>query len=396
MSLTKSVTLEPGQSQPVSFHYTPPAAGTYSVVVNGLSGSFSTKAEVGRIYGYVYGDSLPLSGATVIINGYTDVTDYKGAFEFRDLPFGDYVMRAAAEGYRSYNIPIKLRSESMGLEITLRAVAPPAYTPIQVVDLDSDNNEVVGGEDEAAFLQAHPSIKGDPSYDRQFDANFDGVIDNKDYDCFYQTLGKDLNAIRSSIKTGIHEHLVWPDGWDAYMVALNKDKVEEFTGHALEEGWISVRHHPYVKPGYHCWMFGAETALAAYKALGYGCLLTAMEATVGRHCYNIFWMGGDWHDLNNWYIVEPQSGRLIGSAGREDLPDMYHTVWIQFWDYVGPGLEVPGARSIYYHYLHVDYEAKIVTFGVATDYYFSFELYPVHGRGLEDQLPDLFDRAFMI
>lgn len=39
-TLTKEVTLNPGQSQPVSFQVTPQEVGTYSVNVDGLTGSF--------------------------------------------------------------------------------------------------------------------------------------------------------------------------------------------------------------------------------------------------------------------------------------------------------------------------------------------------------------------
>ncbi len=224
---------------------------------------------------------------------------------------------------RLYNVSVD------GLSGSFRAVAPPELIAIQIVDLDTNNNGVVGSEDEAAFLAAYGSRKGEPDYDRQLDANFDGIIDSRDYDIFYRTLGKILDVIRDSIKTGIYEYLVWPDGSDAYLVALNRDRVQEFTGFRDMEGWTSIRHHPYIPNNdtkYICGMFGMDTSVASYKGLGYGCLLFAGSML---HGYNIFWLGGDWHNLNNWYILEPQNGKVF-CAGAPNLLSMYQTQSISF------------------------------------------------------------------
>lgn len=55
--LTKSVTLNPGQSQQVPFQVTPQSAGQYSVDVDGLSGSFTAvppAAPSGRMGKWTY------------------------------------------------------------------------------------------------------------------------------------------------------------------------------------------------------------------------------------------------------------------------------------------------------------------------------------------------------
>lgn len=279
--------------------------------------------------------------------------------------------------------------------LTKPAKAAPLLV-IQVVDLDSDNNGIVDEEDEAAFLAAYPSTERDLNYDRQFDANFDDVIDNKDYDIFYHTMGKNLNIIRDSIKTGVYEHLTWPDGWNAYLVALNKDKIDEFTGwgHLDKEGWISVRHHPYYpySPeyyGYVCRHSAFDTAVAAYRGLGYGCLLFSYSP---KHAYNIFWVGGDWHDLNNWYILETQSGGVFPAGRDHGAP--YQTELIMFFDYMEPGIPSRSDKTFNGHCLNVDYEARTVSFGNITRR--GVKLYSIRGPGIEEPPPSSFDRAYLV
>lgn len=263
---------------------------------------------------------------------------------------------------------------------------------IEIVDLDINNNGIVDGEDEAAFLAAYGSIEGEPNYNRQLDANFDGVIDDRDYSIFYNTIGKHLSNIRDSIKTGIYERLVWPDGWDAYLVALNEGMVQEFTGYG-RDGWISIQHHAYTWPWpgiYACTQFGLDTAVAAYKALGYGCLLRAYNF---GHFYNIFWVGGDWHDLNNWYILEPQNGQIF-CATQPGLPSMYQTTRIDFFDHAKTW--AGGTKTIYHHSLVADYVAKTVHF--IPEWYSDpgHCLYQIHGAGLEEPIPDWFDKAYLV
>ena len=261
---------------------------------------------------------------------------------------------------------------------------PPPSTTIQVVDLDANNNGIVDAEDESAFLTVYPSVEGDPKYDRQFDANFDGVIDNKDYAIFSQTMGKNLNAIRDNIKTGIYEYLVWPDGWDASLTALNKDMVQEFTGRGVgKTGWISIQLHPYILPDYYCQVFSVDTAVAAYKGLGYGCLLFAGS---GEHSYNTFWVGGDWRDLNNWYILEPQNGAIYSAVA--NLPSTYQTKKIYFLDYSAPYPYGEHKLRIYGHTLIIDHELGRLDFASGS---YGYPAYRV-----EEPMPDVFDRAYLV
>ncbi len=297
--VTHNATLQPGESEQVTFETVPQEAKVYHVTVNGLAGSF-----------------------------------------------------------------------------TATAVAGPSYLPIEIVDLDSNDNDIVDQADEAAFLNAFGSVKGNPNYRRQFDADFDGKIGSNDYDIFYGTLGKNLKTIRNNVKTGIIQHLVWPDGWDASIIALNKDRIREFTGG--EEGWISVHHHPFIYNVYTCQQFTVDTAVAAYKALGYGCLL---PATGKNHAYNIFWTGGDWRDLNNWWILSPQSSQF-GACAASPLSAAYQTTDIHFFDYCYEEEEYIEINS---HRLMVSYEEKRVDFSPG--------LSGLMGAGCEEPIPEVFDRT---
>ena len=246
-----------------------------------------------------------------------------------------------------------ITEEQMQQVFTLHMNTYKEYPPIEVVCLDSNNNGVVDEEDEANFLAAYPSNKGDGRYQRRFDANIDEVINSIDYAIFYGTLGKELRVIRNRVKTSIYEHLVWPDGWDIYIVALNKDRVTEFIGSFGEskEGWIDVRHHTYSFPSYICQQFAVDTMVAAYKGLGYGCLLGASSVTDGySHAFNVFWAGGDWRNLNNWWVIEPQQGTFIGSVGDSNLPGIYQPVLIYIPDFLIPGTNDIAIRTLIPNY----------------------------------------------
>lgn len=343
----------------------------------------------------------------VTVNGFTAYTAHYrpdigyGSYQFKELEPGEYIVSFERFGYEPLTLTKTLYSGENRLDIEMIPLSPELL-PIQVVDLDSNNNGVVDEEDETAFLAAYGSKEGDPDYDRQFDANFDGIIDDWDYNTFYRTLGKNLSAIRNSIKTGIYEHLVWPDGYkpylyeqwvwpggyDAYLVALNKDTVEEFTGYGLtKDGWISVLRHPSRYGAYVCANFAMDTATAAYRGLGYGCLLFSKSMT---HGYNIFWIGGDWRDLNNWYILEPQYGKVF-CAAKANLSSIYQTVGI-FFPYSSCKFVLPGfSPGIFAPHLAVDYEQKLVTYG---------DSWGGHCTGQqaynEEPIPIKFNRAFMV
>lgn len=263
----------------------------------------------------------------------------------------------------------------------------PDYIPIKVVSLDANHNGVVDSGDEAMFLAVMDSVKGDTRYDRQFDANFDGIINLSDKMIFNETIGKVLEGIRNWIKTVTFTLLTWTDGWSANLVALNKNMIKEFTGLEPvgggnpEHGWISVREQVYRSPssgdpGYYCVQFSIDTMVAAYKALGYGCLLLGISVE-GGHAYIIFWTGGDWHDLSNWQLLEPQAGRLWGlSAADPALSTMYKTSRIYFFDYSDGPL-------LYAHVLDVNYAYGIIDYGSGGH---------IRITGCEEPFPAVFDR----
>lgn len=255
-----------------------------------------------------------------------------------------------------------------------------AFLPMEVVDLDSNNNGVVDRQDKRNFAAASGTSEGDPDYERRFDANFDGVIDGEDRAILDKTMGKRLGDIRASIKKGLSERLVWPDGWEAYLCAVDPDAVQQFTGHPSKEGWISVRYHPYIGPGeYVCLHYAVDTMVAAYKCLGYGCL---MEAGGYGHAYILCWLGGNWRDLGNWMLVESETGDMF-SAAKEELPSVYQTTSIFFPDWFEPKENL--ADVLHGHTLKVDYDAKTVDFG-GTDQ-------AIGVTGLEEPVPDTFDRT---
>jgi len=272
-----------------------------------------------------------------------------------------------------------VESERKHIDFSLNPLFILEYPPIEVVDLDSNNNDIVDGGDEANFLSSYGSRKGDSRYSRQFDANFDDIINELDYEIFYKTLGKRLDIIRNDIKTGIYEHLIWSDGWDAYICTLNKDAVIEFVGIDVREGWISIRNHPYTlgETLYYCQMFASDTAVASYKGLGYGCILPASSAA---HAYNIFWSGGDWCNLANWWFYEPQGG-LIKNAASPELPSQYRTTRIWLPEKCAWGI-------LYSHILATDYASRTVDYGEF--------MQGIDARNNEEPAPSTFNRMLGI
>ncbi|MBA7580916.1 hypothetical protein ES708_22814 [subsurface metagenome] len=70
----------------------------------------------------------------------------------------------------------------------------------------------------------------------------------------------------------------------------------------------------------------------------------------------------------------------------------YRTWDIDFFDYAK--MKADGRIGIYHRRLNVDYEAKEVSFGKAS--VMSMGVYLPYGAGLEEPVPDLFDRAYMV
>lgn len=100
-TLTKPVTLSPGQSQQVSFQVTPQVAGVYSVSVDGLTGSFEATEVVGlaTIEGQVTDYVNLLPNIRVLLSEYINTTwsflydtytDASGSYRFIDIPCKKY------------------------------------------------------------------------------------------------------------------------------------------------------------------------------------------------------------------------------------------------------------------------------------------------------------------
>lgn len=206
------------------------------------------------------------------------------------------------------------------------------YVGLNVAALDSDNNGILNAIDEAAMITAKTN------YVRRFDTDFDGNVDEFDDTYFDNTRANNpnLDTIRNNIKIGTYQKLEIPN-LSCYLAALNPADaiMQTFNGGwelgvAETYGWIHIYRHPYISGEYGseyvCRSFAKDTAIAAYKTLGYGCLLPAWSS---EHAYNMFWIGGDWHDLHNWYILEPQVGNHF-SAADETLDTAYQTEYIWF------------------------------------------------------------------
>ena len=231
------------------------------------------------------------------------------------------------------------------------------FIPIEVVDLDTNDDGLLSAVETAAMVAAYPSVEGDPEYDRQLDVNFDDSIDKADVGWLaaYRTENPDLGAIRRALRNYTYEKLTFTRGsWSCYLCALSSTAslIEDFVGRdGGQKGWISIHLHPYNNSNYRCDLFARDTALAAYKALGYGCILHA-EGSSG-HEYNVFWNGSDYQNLTNWYIIEPQTGQVF-NAGQSGLDRLYQTARIYFWKRIS-------GSTIYTHILLADYAAKTVS-----------------------------------
>jgi len=98
----QTVTLQPGESQVVTFEATPREAKTYHVSVDGLSGSFEAlPVEMNYIYGTVYDHRTwnTLAGVRVEANGWVGYTDGSGNYHI-DIPDGNYTLSFSKKGYK--------------------------------------------------------------------------------------------------------------------------------------------------------------------------------------------------------------------------------------------------------------------------------------------------------
>ncbi len=93
-TLTKEVTLNPGESQAVSFQVTPQVAGVYSVNVDGLTGNFMATIPVGTLYGYAIPNAL-----IQVYDKVATFTDGNGYYEIANLPTGPYTIACYGESH---------------------------------------------------------------------------------------------------------------------------------------------------------------------------------------------------------------------------------------------------------------------------------------------------------
>lgn len=107
---TKTVTLDPGESQKAAFIFTPHVAKVHAVSVDGLSGSFEAVA-MADLYGRVRDTidwSILLPGVRAIINSQESYTDSGGNFSFLGLMPGPYTITLEKEGYETLTQEIEL------------------------------------------------------------------------------------------------------------------------------------------------------------------------------------------------------------------------------------------------------------------------------------------------
>lgn len=260
------------------------------------------------------------------------------------------------------------------LVMPVLAAGDVPYYDVQVVDVDANADGVVNLPDFAAFANAYGSEKGDPNYDRQFDMNFDDNVDFDDFVRFADIYGAELSTIQAHVKTGSYRTLWWRgDDWKCLLSSVSPYSVAEFTGTDFSTGWISVVLHSF-SGQYDCDSFAFDTQIASYKALGYGCILQAHSST---HAYNVFWKGGDWQNLHNWGILEPQTGQVLVDAA--NVPSDFRTQFILLPD------NVMGI-CVYYHALQVNYANASVS------YYAGSHSSPLIGLNLEEPVPSTFNK----
>ena len=242
-----------------------------------------------------------------------------------------------------------------------------AYIPLDTLDNDLNND---GRPDKAVVL---PYIK-------KFDVNFDGIVGVEDVAYVDSQMNQllDLNTIRAGMFTGEVAQLTWPDGWTCQVRAVVPATIKKFVGGKMSYGWLHGTRRPYSATTgfYECYHYGADLALASYKALGYGIILPATSnAGSGlSHAYNAFYIGGDWKRIENWRLIEPQDGAVYApSFGKQN--SMFNTDTIYFYG------NVNASGYITVHTLHVDTNG-VVSFGNPTTMSYA---------GLLESIPDNFD-----
>src|SRR5664280_1267885 len=242
-----------------------------------------------------------------------------------------------------------------------------AYIPLDTLDTDLNND---GKPDKASMTP----------YVRKFDIDFDNSIGSSDMNYVNSQMNQllDLNVIKAGLFTGETAQLTWPDGWTCQVRAVVPASIKKFVGGKMSYGWLHGTRRPYSATTgfYEFYHYSADLSLASYKALGYGVLLPASSSvsTGLSHAYNAFFIGGDWHKIEGWRLIEPQDGAVYDPTfGKQNA--MYNTDTIYFYGDIG------SVGQIVTHTLHVD-PSGVVSFGNPTT--MSFD-------GLLESIPDYFD-----
>lgn len=225
----------------------------------------------------------------------------------------------------------------------------------KVMDYDYNDDGVIDNADKSLIQNHLGESTSVGSFNRKFDNNYDGVIDESDVNLLDQSKGLELSAIADGMFTGEtafiddeYRGLLKDKNWDYTLFALDESYVKSYWG-----SWLDISNRPY-STDYQCVIFATDMMKCSYKDLGYG---TIAYAGSNIHSYNIFYTGGDWHDLKNWMILEPQNGMMF----RADKPprNMYKTKYIMFPVYLEQDVE-KGMRSIYSITLVVNLDNKTV------------------------------------
>ena len=245
------------------------------------------------------------------------------------------------------------------------------FLPISRVGMDFNENGIIDEGDVAAVSGRVGLACTAEGYERKYDLDFSDTIESSDLSHIEESVGYKMDTIRRQMDRQQCVLLEWPDGFQAYLCAINgpysfvepREALMAFT-----RRWITVHLHPY-ETDYICGAFAHDTMTAAYKAFGYGRLLVASS---GTHAYNAFWNGeGDWHDWSNWRFLEPQQGDVHPFL--PDPPTMYDTKYLWFPQRSSVTLQPdPECRPMatvhtYGHVLVVDVDNLTVDYGVHHD-----------------------------
>jgi len=135
---TQNVTLNPGESKPVAFTTVPALAKTYTVAVDGLTGSFTATMAFARLWGNTVDASNPFLGIQSIIQlsqggtvKYEKQTTLTGGYIIENIVPGSYVglVTALVPGFAPYSFNITFSDgEDVRLMIEIpRAAAGASY-----------------------------------------------------------------------------------------------------------------------------------------------------------------------------------------------------------------------------------------------------------------------------